>query len=68
MSEREFWLVVRSALIMVSNAIERRYLKGGNGSNGNGVALVRAQSATPIPAPQSATGTPAPTFGQPSPG
>ena len=28
MTEREFWLVIRSALIMCVKAIERRYLAG----------------------------------------
>lgn len=28
MSERDFWMVVRSALIMIIRAIERRYLAG----------------------------------------
>lgn len=65
MSEREFWLVVRSALIMVCNAIERRYLKGDNG--GPGGRVIRAQSFTPAPSPQTVTASPAPTFGQPAP-
>lgn len=53
MSERDFWLTIRSALIMVCKAIERRYLGG-------------VQSSTPAAPLSASVGTPAPTFAQPS--